>query len=130
MSEKVFDRETLLDLTVNVIPFGILLIFFAAYIVFNPFAGDSVVTAIQLAIVGVSALGLMILTYYSGAAVSKAEMRTEAELEDEEADEEPELEADEESELEADEESELQADEEADEEPAELEGDADDTDDE
>lgn len=81
MSEKVFDRETLLDLTVNVIPFGILVIFFAAYLLFNPFEGGSVITAIQLAIVGVSGLGLMILTYYSGAAVSKAEKETEAALE-------------------------------------------------
>ena len=93
MSEKVFDRETLLDLTVNVIPFGILVIFFAAYLVFNPFGGDSLITAIQLAIVGVSAIGLMILTYYSGAAVSKAEMEAEAALEGE-ADEQPELEDD------------------------------------
>ena len=85
MSEKVFDRETLLDLTVNVIPFGIMAIFFALYLVFNPFGGGSVITAVQLSIVGVSALGLLILTYYSGAAVSKAEMEAEAELEGEEA---------------------------------------------
>lgn len=84
MSEKVFDRETLLDLTVNVIPFAILVIFFGGYIVFNPFGFDSVITGIQLAIIGVSAAGLMILTYYSGAAVSKAENETEAALEAEE----------------------------------------------
>lgn len=100
MSEKVFDRETLLDLTVNVIPFGILMIFFAAYLIFNPFDGDIVITAIQLAIVGVSGIGLMILTYYSGAAVSKAEMRAEAQLE---AQETAELEAGEEATDDADE---------------------------
>jgi hypothetical protein len=111
MSEKVFDRETLLDLTVNVIPFGILAIFFAAYVLFNPFEGGGVITAIQLAIVGVSALGLMILTYYSGAAVSKAEMKSEAALEAEEA---------EQAELEADE---AEAEELDDDDPAELDGD-------
>ena len=73
MSEKVFDRETLLDLTVNVIPFVILAFFFIAFIVFTPFGFDSVISSIQLAIIGVSALGLMVLTYYSGRAVSKAE---------------------------------------------------------
>jgi D-arabinose 1-dehydrogenase-like Zn-dependent alcohol dehydrogenase len=117
MSEKVFDRETLLDLTVNVIPFGILAIFFAAYVLFNPFEGGSVITAIQLAIVGVSGIGLMILTYYSGAAVSKAEMKSEAALEAEEA-EQAELDADEAeaAELDDDEPAELDGDETADEE--------------
>jgi D-arabinose 1-dehydrogenase-like Zn-dependent alcohol dehydrogenase len=84
MSEKVFDRETLLDLTVNVIPFGILVIFFGGFILFNPFGFDSVITGVQLAIIGVSGAGLMILTYYSGAAVSKAESEAEAALEAEE----------------------------------------------
>ncbi|WP_340101877.1 DUF6684 family protein [Salinibaculum salinum] len=84
MSEKVFDRETLLDLTVNVIPFGILVIFFVGYLLFSPWGFDSVISGIQLAIIAVFGIGLMILTYYSGAAVSKAEMRTEAALEAEE----------------------------------------------
>lgn len=84
MSEKVFDRETLLDLTVNFIPFGIMIIFFGAFLISNPWGFDSVITSIQLAIVGVAALGLMVLTYFSGAAVSKAEnaMEREAALED------------------------------------------------
>jgi hypothetical protein len=78
MSEKVFDRETLLDLTVNVIPFVILAFFFIAFVVFTPFGFDSVISSIQLAIVGVSAIGLMVLTYFSGKAVSKAEKAEEA----------------------------------------------------
>jgi arginine exporter protein ArgO len=78
MSEKVFDRETLLDLTVNVIPFVILAFFFIAFIVFTPFGFDSVISSLQLAIIGVSAIGLMVLTYYSGKAVSKAEKTEEA----------------------------------------------------
>lgn len=77
MSETVFDRETLLDLVVNAIPFAILAIFFVAYIVFTPFGFDSVLSSIQLAIIGVSALGLAVLTYYSGRAVSKAENEME-----------------------------------------------------
>jgi hypothetical protein len=86
-TEKVFDRETLLDLTVNVIPLGILIIFFVAYLVFNPFGFDSVISGIQLSIVGVSAVLLTILTYYSGAAVSKAEKREEAALEEQDTEE-------------------------------------------
>jgi arginine exporter protein ArgO len=82
MAEKVFDRETLLDLTVNVIPFVILAFFFIAFIVFTPFGFDSVISSLQLAIVGVSAIGLMVLTYYSGKAVSKAEKAEEAAAEE------------------------------------------------
>jgi len=85
MAEKVFDRETLLDLTVNVIPFAILVIFFGAYIVFNPFRFDIVISGIQFAIIGTAAVLLGILTYYSGAAVSKAEKNREAALEETEA---------------------------------------------
>jgi arginine exporter protein ArgO len=90
MAEKVFDRETLLDLTVNIIPLVILAFFFVAYIVFTPFGVDSVMTALQLGIIAVSALGLLVLTYYSGMAVSKAEQEEESaateasELEDDE----------------------------------------------
>jgi uncharacterized membrane protein YuzA (DUF378 family) len=82
MSEKVFDRETLLDLLVNVIPFVILAFFFVGYIVYAPFGFDSVISSIQLAIIGISAIGLMALTYFSGKAVSKAEKAEEAATEE------------------------------------------------
>lgn len=77
MAERVFDRDTILDLTVNFIPLGILLFFLIAFVVFTPFGFDSVISTIQLAIIGVSALGLLALTYYSGKAVSKAEKAEE-----------------------------------------------------
>jgi hypothetical protein len=77
MAEKVFDRETVLDLTVNFIPLGILALFFLAFLVFTPFGFDSVITTLQLAIIAVSALGLLALTYFSGMAVSKAEKEAE-----------------------------------------------------
>jgi mannose/fructose/N-acetylgalactosamine-specific phosphotransferase system component IIC len=79
MTQKVFDRETLLDLTVNIIPLAILAFFFVGFVVFTPFGFDSVISTIQLAIIGVSALGLAVLTYYSGKAISRAESETEAE---------------------------------------------------
>lgn len=82
MTEKVFDRETMLDLTVNIIPFVIMAFFFVAFIVYTPFGFDSVISSIQLAIVGVSAIGLLVLTYFSGKAVSKAEKAEEAALEE------------------------------------------------
>lgn len=72
-----FDRETLLDLTVNAIPLGIMLFFIALFVLVNPFGSDPVGTAIQLTIVGVTFLALFILTYVSGKAISEAEKEME-----------------------------------------------------
>jgi hypothetical protein len=73
MSERLFDRETLLDLTVNVIPLGILAFFVAAYAVIGSFPDDPVVVLIQMSIILLTAGGLAVLTYYSGKAISGAE---------------------------------------------------------
>ena len=78
MAEKVFDRETVLDLTVNVIPLVLLAFFFLVFVFVNPFGGGFVIMAIQLSIVGMMFVGLAAITYYSGAAVSKAEKAAEA----------------------------------------------------
>ncbi|WP_436930766.1 DUF6684 family protein [Halosimplex halobium] len=81
MSEKVFDRETLLDLTVNFIPLGILVFFIGAFALFPPWGVDPLVSGLQFAIVGVTGMLLVILTYYAGKAVSKAENEMEADHE-------------------------------------------------
>lgn len=73
-----FDRETLLDLTVNVIPLGILGFFILAFIVVNPFGWDPVISTIQFAIVGSMFCLLTILTYYAGKAIADAEAEMEA----------------------------------------------------
>ncbi|MFB6169768.1 MAG: DUF6684 family protein [Haloarculaceae archaeon] len=117
MTQSVFDRETLLDLTVNAIPLAILLFFLVVFAVMNPFGPATVVQAIQFSIVGVMFLALAVLTYYSWKAVATAEQRMEhaeqASVESQEAlhgvEEEPE------GELESGEE-----------EPAEVEGETDD----
>jgi hypothetical protein len=75
---KVFDRETLLDLTVNVIPLGILVFFIAAFAVVQPWGFDPLVSGLQFAIVGVMGALLTVLTYYAGKAVSTAENEMEA----------------------------------------------------
>lgn len=77
MTEKVFDRETLLDLTVNFIPLGILLFFIAAFAVVAPWGVDPLVSSLQFTIVGGTAVLLIVLTYYAGKAISTAEMETE-----------------------------------------------------
>lgn len=73
MNERIFDRETLLDLFVNAIPLVILLFFVALYAAVAPFPENSVVLAIQMSIIILTGLGLALLTYYSGKAISSAE---------------------------------------------------------
>lgn len=83
MSEKVFDRETLLDLTVNVIPLGIMLFFIGAFTLANPFGWDATYSTLQFAIVGSMIVLLALLTYYSGKLISKDEMAREEAAHDE-----------------------------------------------
>ncbi|WP_424019503.1 DUF6684 family protein [Halorientalis pallida] len=79
MLPSTFDRETILDLTVNMIPLGILLFFIVAFGLVNPFGWNNVISSLQFGILIASFVLLAILTYYSGKAISKAE----AEMEDE-----------------------------------------------
>lgn len=79
MTSRTFDRETILDLTVNMIPLGIMLFFIVVFVVLDPFGSDPVATALQMSIMLVMVLALTALTYYSGRAISNAEKALEAE---------------------------------------------------
>jgi len=83
MSQKVFDRETLLDLTVNVIPLGIMLFFVGAFALANPFGWDATYSTLQFAIVGSMMVLLTLLTYYSGKLISEDEIAREEAARDE-----------------------------------------------
>lgn len=72
-----FEKETLLDLTVNVIPLGILLFFIGAFAVVNPFGFDAVFSGLQFALMISMFLLLGVLTYYAGKAVEGAEHASE-----------------------------------------------------
>jgi energy-coupling factor transporter transmembrane protein EcfT len=73
MLPSTFDRETLLDLTVNIIPLGIVLFFVLAFALVNPFGWDGVFSTIQFALLVIPAILLTVLTYYAGKAISTAE---------------------------------------------------------
>ena len=75
MSDRTFDRETLLDLTVNAIPLFMLLFFVLVFAVVTPFPGNSVIVVVQMGIIVLTAFALLVLTYYSGKAISNAESR-------------------------------------------------------
>jgi len=73
------DHETLLDLLVNVVPLGILLVFFVAFAAVSPFGWDPVASGLQLSIVGSMIVLLTVLSYYAGRAIANAERDGEPE---------------------------------------------------
>jgi len=72
-----FEKDTLLDLTVNVIPLGIILFFIGAFAVVPAFGVDSVFTTLQFALMISMFFLLAVLTYYAGRAIEGAEEATD-----------------------------------------------------
>jgi hypothetical protein len=73
MSNRIFDRETQLDLLVNVIPLFIMGFFIVAFLVFAPFGIDPLASAIQLGLIAVPFVLLAVLTYFAAVAVAGSE---------------------------------------------------------
>jgi len=85
MSARVFDRETLLDLLVNVVPLAIMLFFIGLFLVYDPFGYETgLYTYLQIGIVGAAFVLLAVLTYVSGKAIATDERALEDEVEEEE----------------------------------------------
>jgi hypothetical protein len=78
MDSSVFDRETLLDLSVNIIPLGIMAFFVILFAVAPAFEFDPVTVAIQMALMIIPFTALALLTYYSGRAIARDEQKLEA----------------------------------------------------
>lgn len=68
-----FEKETWLDLTVNMIPLAILGIFIVAFLLVPAWGVDPVFSGMQFAILGSMFVLLAILTYYAGKAIQGAE---------------------------------------------------------
>jgi hypothetical protein len=73
MATTVFDRDTLLDLTVNFIPLFIILFFIVGFFVWSPFGVDRVSRILQYVLLIAPFVLLALLTYLSGKAISTAE---------------------------------------------------------
>lgn len=64
MTASIFDKDTILDITVNLVPLAILALFFLAFLVVNPWGMDfSLEAVLQLILVGWMFVALAILTY-------------------------------------------------------------------
>lgn len=73
MTDSVFDRETLLDLTVNLIPLGIILFFVVLFFVFDPFGNDAVAVVLSQLLLVVPFLVLAVITYVAGRIIAETE---------------------------------------------------------
>ncbi|MFW5964717.1 MAG: DUF6684 family protein [Natronomonas sp.] len=77
MSNRTFDRETLLDLSVNVIPLAILAFFVIVYGLLGNYPDDPLVLVVQMSIIIVTGIALTLLTYFSGKAIAGSEEEDE-----------------------------------------------------
>lgn len=71
--ESDFDRETLLDITVNIIPMGILLFFVILFVVIHPWEFDPFYAVIQHGLTIFPFLVLVLVTYISAKLISRDE---------------------------------------------------------
>jgi hypothetical protein len=73
MSNEIFDRETQLDLLVNIIPLFILGFFIVGFLVFAPFGIDPLASSIQFGLIAIPFVLLTVLTYFAAVAVAGSE---------------------------------------------------------
>ncbi|PSP70244.1 hypothetical protein BRC80_09335 [Halobacteriales archaeon QH_9_66_26] len=78
MSERTFDRETLLDLTVNVIPLGMLLFFIVLFAVVTA-GSDPIAWAVSQALLVVPFVVLAGTTYLTGRIIAESQKRGHSE---------------------------------------------------
>lgn len=73
MSESTLDRETMLDLLVNIVPLAIIVFFAILFLVVEPWGTDLFIQAISLGLLVVPFLVLALVSYVSGSAVARDE---------------------------------------------------------
>lgn len=69
MAQRVFTKDTMLDLVVNLIPMGIMAFFIGLFVLWGPFDWDPLYSTLMLGIIGGSFVLLAILTYVSAIAI-------------------------------------------------------------
>lgn len=92
MAERIFDKETMLDLSVNIIPLFIILFFIVTLPLFNTWGWELMPTVVTLGLHVVPLVSLAVLTYVSGKIITADERNAETNpqsrsLTEEEADE-------------------------------------------
>lgn len=84
MAREIFDRETMLDLTVNIIPLFIILFFIVGFAVFAPFGFEpaGLGTIMQYVLLLFPFVALAVLTYLSAKVIVRDERAQESDATD------------------------------------------------
>lgn len=78
MAARIFDKETILDLSVNIIPLLIILFFIVTFPLFNTWGWELLPTVITLGLHVVPFVGLAVLTYVAGKVIVGDERSSDA----------------------------------------------------
>lgn len=73
MSKYGLDRQTVLDISVNIIPLFILIFFFALFIVYDPFLWKPFPVGVSLILIIIPFVLLALLTYVAGRTIQESE---------------------------------------------------------
>lgn len=65
MATPIFDRETWLDITVNIIPLGIIGFFLALFLIVSPWQIAGLTSFVSFGLLVVPFVGLALLTYFA-----------------------------------------------------------------
>lgn len=65
MATPIFDRDTWLDITVNIIPLGIIGFFLALFVIASPWEIAGLTSFVGFALLVVPFIGLALLTYFA-----------------------------------------------------------------
>jgi uncharacterized membrane protein len=77
VTERYIDKETMLDLTVNIIPLGIIVFFFVVFILYDPWGWEPLFTVLALGLLVVHFTALAVLTWLAGRTIAKEEQTGE-----------------------------------------------------
>ena len=77
MATKIFDKDTILDLTVNFVPLGIMAVFIGIFALADPWGFDARASIPMYIIMFSMVIALGVLTYISGKAIAGDEKRAE-----------------------------------------------------
>lgn len=78
MASKLFTREVLIDVSVNLIPIAILAAFFVLFVAVAPWGlGFTLTTAIQLALIVAPLVGVAVITYLAVTKIGGERRETE-----------------------------------------------------
>lgn len=74
MNFDIFDKDTMLDLTVNFVPLGILAFFIVGYVVVQPWSGGNLLEAVVAHLLMIfTFLALAVLTYVAAVKIEGGE---------------------------------------------------------